>query len=230
MEKVISGDCWQARSIEKSARSRAWFSLDYVWVKETNAWEEYSKLKQSNLTTQLHKRNSKKQRNIVNKAVKQVKQFYYHTSFSDHKGDSQKTWQIINELTSRMSGKSSVRELRVNRQSVTNPVELAEEFNHHFATIGTKLASEISESASTSYHNYLTGTNKRFEFRPTTPHHIFALLNTLDKSNAFGLDDISARLVRECVDLICTPLCVIFNNKTWNISWRLEKCPSYYTF
>ena len=112
-----------------------------------------------------------------------------------------------------------MRELRVNGQSVTNPTELAEEFNHHFATIGTKLAGEISESASTSYHNYLTGTNARFEFRPTTPHHVFSLLNTLDKSMAVGLDDMSARLIRECADLICSPQCVIFNqSKTWNIS------------
>ena len=101
----------------------------------------------------------KKQRNIVNKAVKQAKQFYYQTSFSDHKGDSRKTWQIINELTSRTSGKSSVRELRVDGQSVTNPAELEKKFNHHFATIGTKFGGEIPESASTSYHNYLTGTN-----------------------------------------------------------------------
>ena len=153
----------------------------------------------------------KKQRNIVNKALEQAKKFYYQTSFSGHKGDSRKTWQIINELTSRTSSKSSVRELRVNGQSVTNPTESAEEFNHHFATIGTKPSGEIPESASTSYHNYLTGTNKWFEFRPTTPHHVFSLLNTLDKSKAVGLDDISARLIRECADLICSPLCVIFN-------------------
>jgi len=36
-----------------------------------------------------------------------------------------------------------VKELRVNGQSITNPTELAEELNHHFATIGAKLASEI---------------------------------------------------------------------------------------
>ena len=73
--------------------------------------------------------------------------------------------------------KSSVRELRVNGKSVSNPTELAEEFSHHFATIGTKLAGEIPESASASYHKYLTGTNKRCEFRPTTLHHIFVLLS-----------------------------------------------------
>ena len=130
----------------------------------------------------------KEQRNIVNKAVKQAKQSYYQTSFSDHKGDYRKAWQI-NELTSHKSGKSSVKELMVNGQSVTNPTELEDEFNHHFATIGIKLASEIPESGSTSYHNHLTGTNKRFAFHPTTPNQVLSLLTTLDKSKAAGLDD-----------------------------------------
>ena len=91
--------------------------------------------------------------------------------------------------------------MRANGQSVKNPMELVGEFNHPFATIGTKLAAEIPESASTSYHNYLTGTNKRLQFCPKTAH-VFSLLNALDKSKAVGLDDISAELNRECADLI----------------------------
>ena len=55
-----------------------------------------------------------RQRNIVNKTIKQTKQSYYQTSFIYHKDDSRKTWQIISELTTRKSSKSSVRELRVN--------------------------------------------------------------------------------------------------------------------
>ena len=40
---------------------------------------------------------------------------------------------------------------------------------------------------------------------------VFSLLNKLDKSKATGLDKISARFVRECADLICVPICDIFN-------------------
>ena len=38
------------------------------------------------------------------------------------------------------------------------------------------------------------------------------LLNKLSKSKATGLDNISAKLVRECADLISIPVCNIFNN------------------
>ena len=55
----------------------------------------------------------KEQRNIVNKAVKQAKQLYYQTSFGDHKGDSRKTWQIINELTSRIYVRQIISEKNV---------------------------------------------------------------------------------------------------------------------
>ena len=39
----------------------------------------------------------------------------------------------------------------------------------------------------------------------------FSLLNKLNKSKATGLDKISARLIRECADLICIPTCATFN-------------------
>ena len=102
------GSPWITSELKKQMHERDILIIKVIKSNDPAAWAKF-----------------KKQRNIVNKAVKQAKQFYYQTSFSDHKGDSRKTWQIINELTSRTSGKSSVRELRVDGQSVTNPAELA---------------------------------------------------------------------------------------------------------
>ena len=48
----------------------------------------------------------KKQRNIVNSEIRLAKQAYYQNSFNKYTGDSKKTWQAINELTSRKSGKN----------------------------------------------------------------------------------------------------------------------------
>ena len=151
----------------------------------------------------------KKQRNLVNKQIQLAKQIYYQNSFNDHIGDSRKTWQTINELTSRKSGKTSVTALKVNGTSITNPLEISKEFNNHFANIGPKLASEINNNGE-NHQRYLTGTDKRFELHPTNSNKVFSLLNKLDKSKATGLDNISARLVRECADIISVPICDIF--------------------
>ena len=48
---------------------------------------------------------------------------------------------------------------------------------------------------------------RRPEAAPAT--EVFSLLNKLNKSKATGLDKI--RLIRECADLICIPICDIFN-------------------
>ena len=83
---------------------------------------------------------------------------------------------------------------------------LSNQFNNHFATIGPELASNIDSSNSDGYQMYLTGTDK-----PTSTNKVLSLLNRLNKSKAAGLDKISARLIRECADLICNPIRDIFN-------------------
>ncbi|CAH3029321.1 unnamed protein product [Porites evermanni] len=110
----------------------------------------------------------KKQRNIVNSEIRLAKQAYYKNSFNKYMGDSKKTWQTINELTWRKSGKKSVASLKVNGVSITNPTVLSNQFNNHFATIGPELASNIDSSNSDGYQKYLTGTDKRFQLHPTT--------------------------------------------------------------
>ena len=121
----------------------------------------------------------KKQRNIVNSEIRLAKQAYYQNSFNKYMGDSKKSWQTINELTLRKSGKKSVAFLKVNGVSITNPTVLSNQFNNHFATIGPELASNIDSSNSDGYQKYLTGTDKRCQLHPTGTNKVLSLLNRL---------------------------------------------------
>ena len=188
------GSPWITSELKKQMRDRDALKVKAIQSRDPNDWLNF-----------------KKQRNIVNNKIMLAKQAYYQNTLNERKGDSKKTWQIINELTSRKSGKISVKELKVNGYSITNPVDLANEFNNHFATIGPKLAEDIPCSNNNSYLNYLNNTVESFQFRYTTTKIVFSLLKKLNKSKSAGLDKISARLILECADLICTPLCCIFN-------------------
>ena len=55
---------------------------------------------------------------------------------------------------------------------------------------------------------------------PTNANKLFLLMNKIIKSKPTGLDRISVRLIRECTDLICVPMCDIFNH-----SFRQGKLP-----
>ena len=60
--------------------------------------------------------------------------------------------------------------------------------------------------------NILNITDQRFCFTPANSSQVFSILNKLSKSKETGVDKISARLIRECVDLICIPICKIINS------------------
>ena len=156
--------------------------------------------------------NFKKFRNQVNNKIKNAKEIYYKNAFQYSRGSSRKTWQTINELTSRNSSNLTVREVRLDDNSISIPEQVSEAFNKHFASIGPKLASEIhADTNGFSYREFLSGTDKRFELQPTDNNKVRFLLSKLCISKATGLDMISARLLRECTDLISHSLCEIFN-------------------
>ena len=109
----------------------------------------------------------KRMRNKVNVAIRQAKELFNKNKFSKSDGDPRKPWQVINDLTSRKTGRSSVRELSLNGVSITNSTPLSNAFNDHFSTIGSKLASEIPFNNGSSFQEYISGLSERFQLVST---------------------------------------------------------------
>ena len=86
----------------------------------------------------------KKSRNEINNKIKEVKRNYFTSNLDLHKGDMKKTWQLINELTSKNTCKTNrVSELKFNNQERTEPMSIAEAFNNNFSGVGDNLAATI---------------------------------------------------------------------------------------
>ena len=98
--------------------------------------------------------------------------------------------------------------LEVNRLTATNPGTISKEFNNHSSTTASKLESEI-DADSGDYQRYLTCTDTRFHLHPTNANKVFSLKNKLNRFNTTSLEKIFARLIRECADLFCGPICDI---------------------
>ena len=63
------------------------------------------------------------------------------------------TWRIINELTSRKIHGSSVKEIKLDNSSISDPLSSA--FNDHISSIGLKLTNAILQNRDTpSYLDY----------------------------------------------------------------------------
>ena len=104
----------------------------------------------------------KKLRNSINNRIKTAKVSYFSKAFMQFEGNSKKTWQTINELTSRRKSNDTVKELKVNDVVINNSSEISDTFNDHFSTIGPRLANEIppiGQNDDSSYTNFITCNN-----------------------------------------------------------------------
>jgi len=87
----------------------------------------------------------KKYKNKLGHIIKVAEKQYYASRFKDIEGDIKQTWKLIKSVINRNSTKSDdIHEIRINSNtSVSDPVEIANEFNEYFANIGKVLAKQI---------------------------------------------------------------------------------------
>jgi len=154
---------------------------------------------------------------------------FYNNKFIEANGDPRKTWQIINDLTSRKAVNSSIRGINLTGISISESSDLSNAFNDHFSSVGPKLDNDIplSNKNDHCHQKYVRSINNRFEFCPTNGGQVFKLLNKLNKSKGAGLDKLSNRLIRECADLISPHIAIIFNcclaTGIFPDDWKLAK-------
>ena len=151
--------------------------------------------------------------NKINNNIKTSTAYYYSNAFIHSKGNPRKTWETFNELTSHRVNNTTVKELKLSDAVISNPSELSNAFNNHFATIGPRLANEIPSIANnnSSYINNMNVNNNKFSFSSINCSIVFLHVDKLCRSKATGLDNISAKIIRECADLISDSLCDLFN-------------------
>ena len=86
-------------------------------------------------------------RNQINSEIKKAKRKYFIDNIELSKSNLKKTWHLINELSSRHSNKvGNISQIKIAEQTISEHLEIAEELNLHFSTIGERLASEIPSS------------------------------------------------------------------------------------
>ena len=87
----------------------------------------------------------KKCRNDVNRRIKDAKINYYKTSL-ENSTNSKDSWNIINELLNKKSKTTSIKELTIDHNKITDDKDIANELNNFFCKIGPQLAENIPRS------------------------------------------------------------------------------------
>ena len=136
---------------------------------------------------------------------------YYLQEFQKAKADLNVTWKLINSITGRPSkGNSSLpNSFIVNNQTVSNPKQIANEFNTFFTTIGTTLAAQIEAKniPNNSYKKYLGERNETcFSFFPISEMRLSKMVDELKPKWSYGESVVSNNLLKIIYPLIAAPL------------------------
>ena len=109
-------------------------------------------------------------------------------TFHENESNMKKTWNIINELTSRKQNDLHVKAIKLKKvSSISDPPKVSVTFNTHFAIIGPKIMEKIPFDENNCL--YLVCLNchissNSFELKSTTSSIVCSLLDKLRKSKA----------------------------------------------
>ena len=107
-------------------------------------------------------------RNEVDNSIKYAKCKYFSDNLSASRKDPHKTWQLINELSSRQHMKRVIADIEIRDLKISSAFEMVETFNCHFANIVHDLGRDIP-SADTVPESYLISTNATFSLKVEAP-------------------------------------------------------------
>ena len=101
-------------------------------------------------------------RNTLNRLLRRAESNYYHSVLNEHKGNSKKAWETVNELiyNKKRSSSPPSKLMNSNGEVISNPLAIAEEFNEFFTNVGKTMATFLPAVGSNNSKNIVFSKNK----------------------------------------------------------------------
>jgi len=163
----------------------------------------------------------RKLKNCANQEERRLKSEYYCLLIEDAKGDSCRMWKAIKETLP--SNRCEINAIFSDGKLQTDPASIAETLNNHFSSIGKKLAKAFSGALP----DQCFACSSNFSLQPVTISFVEEQLSQLQINKAIGLDNISARLLRDSASVLARSLQYIINlsleSGCFPSSWKCAK-------
>ena len=153
-------------------------------------------------------------RNAFNQLSRLAKRNYYHSVLNEHKGNSQKIWQVVYELAFTKIRTKLLHSKLVtsNGHTVTDEKTIAEEFNSYFVNIGKSMADAISPGSACNLNFSATNKNSNSLFlTPSCPQEVFNVIKKLKTKRARKTSDVETVFIKYANPVISKFLSDMFN-------------------
>ena len=157
----------------------------------------YKKLKATNPDSdkfEALKINLRTYNKIPKRNIKIAKSAYYQASFNKYKNDKKGTWSVIKEVLNKTQNTPDYpASFKLDGCVITDKINIANQFNASFSSIGTKLASQIPADKGKSFKDYLHSpvNNVNFKFKLIDIENTVNLIDGLKTKSSCGHDGLS---------------------------------------
>lgn len=174
------------------------------------------KLYEKYLKKKTHKNEIKYKRykSIFQSICFKAKQNYYRNLVKRYKNDQRKIWKVINEMiySNKIQTQSRLpRNLLFNGKRISGEVDISANLNYYFANIGKELASKIPTENTYTFSDFLEKQLSEMSNEKLYDDELICAFQHLKSNKSCGHDDISATVVKECLNELFFPLKYIFN-------------------
>ena len=191
-EQKLALKPWVTNGIKKSIRVR------------DKLYKEMIKAKYDQIKKRKHEI-YKTYRNKIVDLLRVSRKCHYQKYFEENKKNSRATWQGIHDIVYSRKSKKNNTLLLIDRNTITNPKDIAENFNNFFTSIGAKLQNNIPPTRR-QYFDYLKHPNpKTFFISPTTSDAIKNIINPIKSSKFLGPNSIPTKILHLIQDKISIP-------------------------
>ncbi len=125
---------------------------------------------------------------------------------------SQKTWEILNEITGRKKPGSEINEIKINDETILENKQMADNFNTFFTSIGKEISESVPAS-NISPEDFLHGNENtpNLEFGRINPSEIVDIIKAFEPKTSVDIDGISNKLLKNICTEISVSLAHIFS-------------------
>ena len=182
--------------------------------KRNDLYKEALKSENKNMTEY------KKYRNTLTSVIRLSRKLYYSEKIDTNTNNTKSLWDTVNNLIGKKKRKETDT-FNINGHQTNDSLQIANDFNDYFTTVGSNLASNI-DAGNCHFTDFIPPPCQNSLFLYSTHNHeMITIVKHLKSSKSSGHDGISVYLLKQIINCIATPLSHIFN-----LSLSSGKCPN----
>ena len=151
-------------------------------------------------------------RNRYNKKLRENKKNVIYRQILNAKRDPKKLWDILKNSVGMSSKSNTILEINGKEGLLSDKLEIADEFNEYFSSIGEKKADSVPYPETGSFRDYLPPPCTESIFlHPTSQLEIYDIVTCLESKKSQDINGISSFIIKRVNLEIANPLSHIIN-------------------